>query len=134
MTTYLDRLKVDEVSGVGDPANEAPGWLVMKSRQRFAVRMEAIRKAEDDGLTHLVRRMTSILSGQGDPGPLPQAKPVRRAMPATGKGLSEARVVEFAKMVDGLAIQEGISDEFREGLARFIALAAANINQAAIAT
>jgi hypothetical protein len=31
MATRLGQLKIDEVSGVASPANELPGWLVMKS-------------------------------------------------------------------------------------------------------
>jgi hypothetical protein len=27
----LDRLKMEEVSGVNDPANQLPGWMVAKS-------------------------------------------------------------------------------------------------------
>jgi hypothetical protein len=31
MATRLERIKLDEVSGVDEPANLVPGWLLMKS-------------------------------------------------------------------------------------------------------
>lgn len=36
MATRLKKLRVKEISGVDDPANEAPGWLMMKSRNALA--------------------------------------------------------------------------------------------------
>jgi hypothetical protein len=45
----LERLSISEVSGVGDPANEIPGWLVMKDRARqnpdvYLKNLEAVLK------------------------------------------------------------------------------------------
>lgn len=34
MTTLIQRLRIEEISGVDDPANELPGWMVTKARGR----------------------------------------------------------------------------------------------------
>jgi len=44
MATRLAKLKIDEVSGVDDPANLTPGWLVMKSKDE----LEAILKTAEN--------------------------------------------------------------------------------------
>jgi hypothetical protein len=38
MATKLERVQINEVSGVDEPANTVPGWLVMKSTKRSLLR------------------------------------------------------------------------------------------------
>jgi hypothetical protein len=56
--TKLEKLLISEVSGVDDPANEAPGHLVLKS----AAQASAV--AADAGETSMVGKITSFLHGK----------------------------------------------------------------------
>ena len=46
--TRLEGLRIDEVSGVDDPANLAPGWIVMKALSGLDGRAVAAAKASSE--------------------------------------------------------------------------------------
>ena len=48
MATELQKLQVDELSGVEHPANEAPGWLVMKSADEQEALLKEVDRMESD--------------------------------------------------------------------------------------
>jgi hypothetical protein len=48
MATELQKLQVDELSGVEHPANEAPGWLVMKSADEREALLKEVDRMESD--------------------------------------------------------------------------------------
>lgn len=52
MSVQLSKLQVDEVSGVDEPANELPGWLVTKSKEVGEV-IEKVEDAHNGFLTSL---------------------------------------------------------------------------------
>src|SRR5690242_20735227 len=47
-TTRLTKLLISEVSGVDDPANQLPGWMVMKARGADASPWESCVEACDE--------------------------------------------------------------------------------------
>jgi magnesium-transporting ATPase (P-type) len=48
MATELQKLQVNELSGVEHPANEAPGWLVMKSADEREALLKEVDRMESD--------------------------------------------------------------------------------------
>jgi hypothetical protein len=72
-----------------------------------------------DGRQHTNRRLDALLAGQPDPGPLPEARPVRKeAAPAqTSEGC-----LEVLETVDKALIKSGMDEVFREFMARVILL------------
>ena|SRR5438128_7999572 len=67
----LQKLLIEEVSGVEDPANEAPGWIVLKRRGQ-AIRERLRKRANDEpifGLFAVVDRVTGkVTMFTGTPG------------------------------------------------------------------
>lgn len=56
--TRLDKLVIEEVSGVDDPASQLPGWMLTKARQRRIIEhAEGLRKAlgSDDLFERVVK-------------------------------------------------------------------------------
>lgn len=64
MATRLVKLQIREVSGVDDPANQAPGHLVVKARERAENAVPVKIVAADDG--HMLARgfLYDDLNGQ----------------------------------------------------------------------
>lgn len=48
MATKLEKLSIEEVSGVENPANETPGWLVMKSADEQEALLKEVDRMESD--------------------------------------------------------------------------------------
>ncbi|MDP9302937.1 MAG: hypothetical protein M3O92_00315 [Actinomycetota bacterium] len=52
--TKLEKLLIQEVSAVDDPANAAPGWAVLKSRGAADVSVDDLRKAVNETIARAV--------------------------------------------------------------------------------
>lgn len=63
MATKLEKLSIEELSGVENPANETPGWLVMKSETQEALLKEVDRMESDFAILYAALKSTEDYLG-----------------------------------------------------------------------
>lgn len=68
MATKLEQLLIKEISGVDDPANEIPGFMVLKSADGEATPTvdETVTPSEATDDTSIVQRIRNLLTGKED--------------------------------------------------------------------
>jgi hypothetical protein len=86
LLTKLKNLLISEVSAVDDPANQAPGWLVMKARGG-----DPFLGSTDPDLVIMHRALGSA---------------IRKALDGCGEELNEAEELSVAIMVGALELDE----------------------------
>lgn len=131
--TKLERLLISEVSGVDDPANEVPGWLVAKSAgapcpedERSAVALVAKIKAlfsgkEDEDMTkdelntELDARFSEL--GKSLAAQLAKSVEVLAGEGATGEPAAPAAPAEAAAAEPAVSITvEDVAKAFEDGI------------------
>jgi hypothetical protein len=120
--TQLQRLIIDEVSGVADPANQLPGWMVTKTRDGSSVlnAAEKLRKAvgNDAIFERVVKAMVTpgefVFFGVDGIHVLRKARHDGRQHPHTGRFTSMAEPQQ-TRIAGGLVMTH---QDTREGLAR----------------
>lgn len=68
MLTKLEKLLIGEVSGVDDPANETPGWLVMKAASAASSSADASATANAADAAPTLKDRLALLFGKEDDG------------------------------------------------------------------